>query len=293
MFVVIIILISILLFFLIRFLTLKYVIQSMIHRLSEERYEAPITFALVDKDAIELGRLINERIQIHNLKTIEVRRKEEELKELILNITHDLRTPLTAIIGYVRLLETGEIQEENKKYVSIVMEKCKYLNELVSEFYELCLIESGEITPTYREIDLIEILTNNLFRFVDLLENRKIEPEIIQINSIEKIIADELMIERIFNNLISNVIKYGKKNLKIYVETKEFLEVIFENNISDQLLDIGKIFDKFYVGNIDMINRNTGVGLYIAKVLMNKMNGEIDSKLKGDRLQIILRFSRR
>jgi len=82
------------------------------------------------------------------------------------------------------------------------------------------MIESADIEPLYQEIDLVETLTNHLLTYSDLFESRQIEPEIIKNNQIEHVSADELMLKRVFNNLIANVIKYSKKTLKIYIETK-------------------------------------------------------------------------
>jgi signal transduction histidine kinase len=269
---------------------LKRIIKSITHRLLNGNYENPVTFSLVDKDVIELGKVINKGIEYHNMQVIEITKKEAMLKDMILNISHDLRTPLTAIMGYIQLLQESDMGEEEQKYVNIIMGKSKDLSQLISDFYELSMLESAGIEPLYQEIDLVETLTNHLLSYADLLEARQIEPEIIKDNSIVNISADELMLKRVFNNLIANAIKYSKKTLKIYIETNDFVKVTFENDIVETSLDVNKIFDKFYTGNSARMNGNTGLGLYIAKELMNKMGGEIFAKLNEDKLQIILLF---
>lgn len=290
MLIVIIILSCVIIFLVVRILLLKRIIKSITHRLLNGNYENPVTFSLVDKDVIELGKVINKGIEYHNMQVIEITKKEATLKDMILNISHDLRTPLTAIMGYIQLLQESDMGEEEQKYVNIIMGKSKDLSQLVSDFYELSMIESAGIEPLYQEIDLVETLTNHLLSYADLLEARQIEPEIIKDNSIVNISADELMLKRVFNNLIANAIKYSKKTLKIYIETNDFVKVTFENDIVETSLDVNKIFDKFYTGNSARMNGNTGLGLYIAKELMNKMGGEIFAKLNEDNLQIILLF---
>lgn len=290
MLIVIIILSCVIIFLVVRILLLKRIIKSITHRLLNGNYENPVTFSLVDKDVIELGKVINKGIEYHNMQVIEITKKEAMLKDMILNISHDLRTPLTAIMGYIQLLQESDMGEEEQKYVNIIMGKSKDLSQLVSDFYELSMIESAGIEPLYQEIDLVETLTNHLLSYADLLEARQIEPEIIKDNSIVNISADELMLKRVFNNLIANAIKYSKKTLKIYIETNDFVKVTFENDIVETSLDVNKIFDKFYTGNSARMNGNTGLGLYIAKELMNKMGGEIFAKLNEDKLQIILLF---
>jgi signal transduction histidine kinase len=290
MLVVIIILSCVIIFLVVRILLLKRIIKSITHRLLNGNYENPVTFSLVDKDVIELGKVINKGIEYHNMQVIEITKKEATLKDMILNISHDLRTPLTAIMGYIQLLQESDMGEDEQKYVNIIMGKSKDLSQLVSDFYELSMIESAGIEPLYQEIDLVETLTNHLLSYADLLEARQIEPEIIKDNSIVNISADELMLKRVFNNLIANAIKYSKKTLKIYIETNDFVKVTFENDIVETSLDVNKIFDKFYTGNSARMNGNTGLGLYIAKELMNKMGGEIFAKLNEDKLQIILLF---
>jgi signal transduction histidine kinase len=290
MLIVIIILSCVIIFLVVRILLLKRIIKSITHRLFYGNYENPVTFSLVDKDVIELGKVINKGIEYHNMQVIEITKKEATLKDMILNISHDLRTPLTAIMGYIQLLQESDMGEDEQKYVNIIMGKSKDLSQLVSDFYELSMIESAGIEPLYQEIDLVETLTNHLLSYADLLEARQIEPEIIKDNSIVNISADELMLKRVFNNLIANAIKYSKKTLKIYIETNDFVKVTFENDIVETSLDVNKIFDKFYTGNSARMNGNTGLGLYIAKELMNKMGGEIFAKLNEDKLQIILLF---
>lgn len=234
-------------------------------------YENPVTFSLVDKDMIKLGTVINKGIVYHNMQVTEIRKKEVALKDMILNISHDLRTPLTAIMGYIQLLQESDMGENEQKYIKIIRRKSEDLSQLISDFYELSMIESADIEPLYQEIDLVETLTNHLLTYSDLFESRQIEPEIIKNNQIEHVSADELMLKRVFNNLIANVIKYSKKTLKIYIETKEFVEVTFENDINETPLEVNKMFDKFYTGNSARANGKTGLGLYIAKGLMNKM----------------------
>jgi signal transduction histidine kinase len=290
MLIVIIILSCVIIFLVVRILLLKRIIKSITHRLLNGNYENPVTFSLVDKDVIELGKVINKGTEYHNMQVIEITKKEAMLKDMILNISHDLRTPLTAIMGYIQLLQESDMGEDEQKYVNIIMGKSKDLSQLVSDFYELSMIESAGIEPLYQEIDLVETLTNHLLSYADLLEARQIEPEIIKDNSIVNISADELMLKRVFNNLIANAIKYSKKTLKIYIETNDFVKVTFENDIVETSLDVNKIFDKFYTGNSARMNGNTGLGLYIAKELMNKMGGEIFAKLNEDKLQIILLF---
>lgn len=236
-------------------------------------YENPVTFSLVDKDMIKLGTVINKGIVYHNMQVTEIRKKEVALKDMILNISHDLRTPLTAIMGYIQLLQESDMGENEQKHINIIRRKSEDLSQLISDFYELSMIESADIEPLYQEIDLVETLTNHLLTYADLFESRQIEPEIIKNNQIEHVSADELMLKRVFNNLIANVIKYSKKTLKIYIETKEFVEVTFENDINETPLEVNKMFDKFYTGNSARANGKTGLGLYIAKGLMNKMGG--------------------
>lgn len=249
----------------------KHIIKSIIHELLKGNYENPVTFSLVDKDMIKLGTVINKGIVYHNMQVTEIRKKEVALKDMILNISHDLRTPFTAIMGYIQLLQESDMGENEQKYIKIIRRKSEDLSQLISDFYELSIIESADIEPLYQEIDLVETLTNHLLTYSDLFESRQIEPEIIKNNQIEHVSADELMLKRVFNNLIANAMKYSKKTLKIYIETKEFVEVTFENDINETSLEVNKMFDKFYTGNSARANGNTGLGLYIAKGLMNKM----------------------
>lgn len=218
---------------------------------------------------------------------------EEELRKSIANISHDLRTPLTSIIGYIQLIKdeftTGE---ERKEYIEIIERRAANLQSLITSFYDLSRLHSNEFKFNFSKINLKTILCNNVADFYNDFINNKIEP-IIEIDDyIEDIISDESAINRVFVNLIGNMIKHSSGIVKIalYKEDK-YIVSSFTNsapNLNEE--DIEKIFQRFYTADNSRADRNTGLGLAIAKEIVNQLGNIIEAELENGKIIIKIKW---
>ncbi len=212
---------------------------------------------------------------------------DAELKAAVTNISHDLRTPLTAIQGYLDLLEQEELSEDGVRYVEMIKNRSEHLAMLTEELfrYSVLLSEGKELAK--EPVVLNAALEESMAGFYAVLTERGIRPEIYMPQEKVVRLLDASAVSRVFSNLLNNALKYSDGDLEI--ELTEDGEIMFSNTAKElDKVQVGKLFDRFYT--VDPARRSTGLGLAIAKTLVEQMGGTIDAKYDDGRLRIILKF---
>ena len=243
----------------------------------------------VDKDVENLVENINLIFDSKQKVVAEKKKKEEELRASISNMSHDLRTPLTSIIGYLQMIKSEKSSEADKKeYIDIVEKRTKSLQKLISSFYDLSRIEGNEYNFNYKKVNLSNVLCENIAVFYNDFINNNIEPVIEIEEGIKEIISDEGAITRIFSNLIANMIKHGENYVKISLKQENNIIITEFTNKATGLTqeNVDKLFNRFYTVDNSRSDRNTGLGLYITKVLVEKLGYNITAKLENENLKI-------
>ncbi|WP_297712831.1 HAMP domain-containing sensor histidine kinase [Clostridium sp.] len=243
----------------------------------------------VDKDVENLVQNINLIFDSKQKVVAEKKKKEEELRASISNMSHDLRTPLTSIMGYLQMIKSEKTSESDKKeYMDIVEKRTKSLQKLISSFYGLSRIEGNEYNFNYKKVNLSNVLCENIAIFYNDFISNNIEPVIEIQEGIKEIISDEGAITRIFSNLIGNMIKHGENFVKISLKQENDIIITEFTNQATGLTqeNVDKLFDRFYTVDNSRSDKNTGLGLYITKVLVEKLGYNIIANLKEDNLVI-------
>ena len=245
------------------------------------------------KDIRDLVECINTHLTEIKNKESKLERKNTSFTKMIRNISHDLRTPLTSSLGYVSLiLESDMTEKEKLNNLKIVEERLKRLSELIDAFFEFSKIISNNENIKIEEVNLIAILEKSISKhYKDFsTQNRVINFK----TNKQKIIikSNEIMLERIFDNLIRNAYKHSISNLDISVKIKDAVEITFINNLTYKNLDTDKIFDEFYTVDISRTKGNTGLGLAIAKEFAEQLNGQISASKNQNKLIIKLKFNK-
>lgn len=242
----------------------------------------------------ELAYLINEinslLVSIRD-KEILLERKNSNVRKMMTNISHDLRTPLTSAIGYIDIVLNEDLsEEEKKKSLKIIKNRLKKLEELINSFFEFSKIMSKDKKPDLESVNIVSLLEECIANYYDdySRENRKIlfENSILKLN----ILSNNKMLTRVFDNLISNAYKHSSSNLIIKLTKKEILEISFENDLNYDELDVERIFDEFYTIDISRTKQNTGLGLAIAKEFCEMLGWNIYALKQGNKLKIVLKF---
>lgn len=226
----------------------------------------------------DLVECINTHLTEIKNKESKLERKNTSFTKMIRNISHDLRTPLTSSLGYVSLiLESDMAEKEKLNNLKIVEERLKRLSELIDSFFEFSKIISNNENIKIEEVNLIATLEKSISNHYEdfSTQNRVINFK----TNKQKIIikSNEIMLERIFDNLIRNAYKHSISNLDISVKIKDIIEITFINNLTYKNLDTNKIFDEFYTVDISRTKGNTGLGLAIAKEFTEQLNGQISA----------------
>lgn len=243
----------------------------------------------IDKDVENLIQSINLIFDSKQKIVAEKKENEEKLRASITNISHDLRTPLTSIIGYLQMIKSEKQSEGDKKeYIEIVERRTKSLQQLINSFYDLSRIEGNEYKFNYKKVNLSNVLCENIAVFYNDFINNNIEPIIEVEENIKEIISDNVAISRIFSNLIGNMIKHGGNFVKITLKQEDNLIVTeFINNVTEVTEEnLDKLFDRFYTVDNSMSDKNTGLGLYITKILVERLGYFIDAKIEEENLII-------
>ena len=263
----------------------KRQICEIAKQISESR---KLRISLSNKHIEKLAGTINEKNYLEQKTKIQIIQEKEQLKTSIANISHDLRTPLTSIQGYLVLLKCCENKEEQEHYFSIIQAKADYLAELLQIFYDLSLIDSEDYILEIEKLDINRIVTDCLIdKYSDLKE---LTPIIKTENAPVWITGNAVACKRIIENLITNAIRYSNDYIEIKIDANGVFTV---KNTTSELknIDVNMLFQKFYTVDTSRSNGNTGLGLYIVKELLNKIEGGIEEvSYKNDILTISVYF---
>jgi hypothetical protein len=211
---------------------------------------------------------------------------DRELKEAVTNISHDLRTPLTAICGYLDLLEREEKSEAVERYLSQIENRMVALKLLTEELFRYSVVTSTqELHPEC--LDMVRVLEESLLSFYGVMQENGIQPVI---SLPEKAVYRELdagALSRIFSNIISNALKYSDGDFSVTMQ--EDGSVTFTNRAKGlNAVTVGRLFDRFYT--VEASRNSTGLGLSIAKLLTERMGGTIEAIYQSEQLHILVKL---
>lgn len=241
-----------------------------------------------DRNMRHLAAEINVQLRLLRKERHRYQQGDLELKEAVTNISHDLRTPLTAIRGYLDLLEREEKSETVQRYLSQIQNRTEVLKNLTEELFRYSVVTSSQDLKPER-IDVVRVLEESLLSFYAIMQEKGIQPKI---NLPEEPVFCELdagAVNRIFSNIISNALKYSDGDLTVVMDKNGC--VTFSNTAYNlNAVTVGRLFDRFYT--VEARRNSTGLGLSIAKLLIERMGGSIDATYNNDKLQIKINFAK-
>lgn len=273
--------------------------QDEIKEALEKIYQGKTDIYLNDKELQgvlkEMATYIND-IAGGFSNAIEESLKSERLKtELITNVSHDIKTPLTSIINYVDLLKAENIQDERiEEYIEILDKKSQRLKKLTEDLIEASKVSSGNVKLNIESIDLKELIHQCIGEFKDRFEEKALEVEISMPNEDIKIKADNQYMYRVIENLFSNITKYALDNSRVYIDVKRERSKIETSmkNISRERLNISsdELMQRFVRGDKSRYTEGSGLGLSIAKSLVELQGGEFDIIIDGDLFKVVMKW---
>lgn len=218
---------------------------------------------------------INLMIENDHKAKVEISREQTALKQAIADISHDIRTPLTSVVGYLQLAEKSAENEDQRTNIGIALERARYCSSLVNDFFELSLIDSKGCEPVMESVDVNDMLCELILANFPNFEAKSITPHFEDSGKPVYAHADRKMLTRVIQNLISNGIKYGSDRLDFTLAADEAVHISVSNPISDNEIDTEKMFDKFYRASRSRTAGGAGIGLYICKQFVEAMDGGV------------------
>lgn len=250
----------------------------------------------VDFQTPEVGKLvdgINLLVDKYRTNVAELRRKDETIKETITNLAHDVRTPLTSIEGYAKILKASEhLSKADAEAVETILERSDTLKRLLNQLFDFARLESDSFEYREMQIDLNAILRKTAVSFYSNFEAKGEEPEIMIAQEDFPCVGDPDAVTRVFSNVIFNALVHGKTNYSIASwQEPEAYAFCFRNDAGDIVQeDLDRLFDRFFTTDKSRSKKTTGLGLAIAKKIVMHMGGEIRAELKDGLFGIIIKI---
>ena len=245
-----------------------------------------ITISSNDSDLKKMANVLNKSLKELRQLQLEYKNGNQELKSSITNISHDLRTPLTAIRGYLDLMNNNLTQKQ-LKYLKIIDGKVNDLTELTEQLFDFSKSIDIKNEIKRENICINDILEDSIASFYSLFKKYSITPNINICNGKVIRLLNENMVKRIFENIISNAIKYSERDFNVQMFDDGTIEFSNKTDKLDQI-SLEKIFDRYYT--VRNAKKSSGIGLSIAKQLVDLSNGTIKAKYINNKLIIQVKF---
>ena len=236
------------------------------------------------KEVKELVRRINEICNHYQEDKIIIERNENNLKEAIANLSHDIRTPLTSLDGYVQLLVMTDSAEEKEHYLQIIQNRISSLKELLEELFTYTKMQDQNYELTIVPMDGRQCICETVLAFYEDFEKRGLTPEVNFCEEDLPIVANEVALRRVIQNLVKNALVHGVSRIGLTLEKTEgkLHFTCFNDKKADEIIDVDQIFERFYKGDKARTSTSTGLGLAIAKGLIERMHGTIAADVKEE-----------
>lgn len=236
----------------------------------------------IKKLQLEINELYEKMNEVEELAS----KKEKEMRMLMSSISHDIRTPLTSIKGYLKLIEESNDDEERKKYYDIVEYRLDTLGSMIEDLFVHSKISDSEYELKKENVEIFPIICKVMASYYYDFENRDIEPIIHFSNEHLRVMANQDMVIRMIHNLVNNALKHGCD----YFEIKEFdNRIYFINKVQNsEQIEVDRLFDRFYQADLSRHQNSTGLGLSIVKQIAEIHGWDISASIEYDKLSIMI-----
>ena len=268
---------------------LRHGIKGLRRDLAERRGQDTNTLLSLpcrDRELRKLASALNQELRALRQERLRYQQGDKELKEAVVNISHDLRTPLTAISGYLQLLQGQDLPPDTRRYLEQIGGRTQAMKRLTEELFRYSVVVSEE-NLAQEPVDLRRAVEEALLSFYGALEGRGIEPQVrLPAEKVERLL-DPAAVNRVLGNILTNALKYSAGDLEVTLE--ESGRLTFSNSAPGlDPVAAGRLFDRFYT--VEAARNSTGLGLSIAKELTQRMGGSIGAELHGGTLTVWLKL---
>ncbi len=268
--------------------------EEQLRRINVTHTNGRVQLTSPDRGLERLYIQINAVLDARQAADADYRNKERQLRGQIANISHDLRTPLTAIRGYLQLLhDPACTPEERDSYLQIIEKRSQALQTLITNFYDLSRVESGEYQTNLVPVDLYAVLCELIASFYSAFSEQGLEVHPDLEESLPMVLADKDAVVRIFSNLLQNALVHAQGELTVRQYRQANIVVTQFSNPAAGLTqqDMEHIFDRFYMADRVRSGQNTGLGLCIVKKLVEHMGHTVTACLEEGNFCITIQWN--
>lgn len=256
---------------------LKSISKQLDKRLIENTRQ-PLNIELFNKTITNLSKNINRCLKLEEKRRLESINDQKQFKELISNISHDLRTPLTSIKGYQQLLEKTPLDKHQVQLLKTAQKSTDELGLLIENFFEYSYLVTAKTEPNLEKININNLIVECVLSYIAILEEKNLNVNIKETPPVF-VLGDKNMLIRIIENLLNNCAKHSLGDIDIKIEFLQNAKITFTNPINqDTNINVDKLFHRFYTSDSTR-NKSTGLGLSIVEFLVKQMDGNVGAYL--------------
>lgn len=256
---------------------LKSINKQLDKRLIENTRQ-PLNIELFNKTITNLSKNINRCLKLEEKRRLESINDQKQFKELISNISHDLRTPLTSIKGYQQLLEKIPLDKHQVQLLKTAQKYTDELGLLIENFFEYSYLVTAKTEPNFKKININNLIVECVLSYIAILEEKNLNVNIKETPPVF-VLGDKNMLIRIIENLLNNCAKHSLGDIDIKIEFLQNAKITFTNPINqDTNINVDKLFHRFYTSDSTR-NKSTGLGLSIVEFLVKQMDGNVGAYL--------------
>ena len=256
---------------------LKSINKQLDKRLFENTRQ-PLNIELFNKTITNLSKNINRCLKLEEKRRLESINDQKQFKELISNISHDLRTPLTSIKGYQQLLEKTPLDKHQVQLLKTAQKSTDELGLLIENFFEYSYLVTAKTEPNLEKININNLIVECVLSYIAIFEEKNLNVNIKETPPVF-VLGDKNMLIRIIENLLNNCAKHSLGDIDIKIEFLQNAKITFTNPINqDTNINVDKLFHRFYTSDSTR-NKSTGLGLSIVEFLVKQMDGNVGAYL--------------
>lgn len=257
-----------------------------------ERTNKRVQTQLCKKEIVDLADQINRMADRQEEESLSIRKKEQQLKETLTNISHDIRTPLTSLKGFFELYAEEEDLEKKEYYGQTIRERMDDLTVLLEELFTYTKLQNESYQLTLEQQDFTKLVLDSLFSFYEQWKEKGIRPELSVEESTAMVLCSDIGVKRILTNVLRNAMVHGNGSISICYRIKEGRVLFCCSNgyAGDMEPEAERVFERFYKGDSARRESSSGLGLSIARELTLRMNGEMGARVEDGRFIVEIVF---
>ena len=262
--------------------------------LMESGSKQNIRLSASDKDLKRLAKQIDEWRRRQNMREIELRTKDRQLKEALANVSHDIRTPLTSLKGYFTLFRMEEEPEKREEYLDVMQERMNTLSELLEELFMYTRLQDTGYTLELTKQDMTPFVMDTVLSFYEECSKRNVSMGM-QVEEAPLVVScNEGAVKRMVSNVMRNALQHGNGRIElVYKAEGQHSLFVCRNSLDEKVqkdIDLTQVFERFYKADEARSKNSTGLGLAITKELVERMDGTIDASYENGLFAISIRL---